>query len=392
MNNKNSKIILHHHSLVYQEGDKVWFQSFFGAWVKELANHFSEVAILAESAATKTNQLDYLVQEPNVKIYSIGIKGTQSRAQRSKSIQKWGRELSSRYDYLLIRGITPRQYEVHTAFRKIPVRSFLMVGNLLDNIPRFGLSKMKMLLWFMHKLRFTQLRLISKKARVFANSPTVVNEFRDVLGIQSEFVPTNTISSKDFIPFRFKGFRQIPELLFCGRVIPAKGIEDLLNSVGELNNTNQPCKLKIIGGISDEYKRELDTLIAKLNIAKFISFEGFVKFGEPLLELYRAADIYVLSSFWQEGFPHTIWESSCSCTPVITTKIGGIPGVISAQEVMFVEPKSPAQITDAVKKLLVDPTKSEALVKNAYTLAQKYTVENCAAILKTKLMGSFTNV
>lgn len=381
------KIIIYHHSLVYVDGSKIWFQSFFGAWVKELANQFSEIGILAESAQNKTDHHDYLVESPNITIYSIGFKGTQSRGQRSNSIKKWGGKLSDVYDYLIIRGITPRQYEVYKAFKNIKGKAFLMVGSLVDSKPTFGFSKLDLLLWYLNKLRLVQLKIISRGAKIFANSPKIVDEFKDILDIKSEFVPTNTISGLDFLPFQFKGFRQIPELLFCGRVVQDKGIEELIKAVGDLKEQNFICVLKIVGNVSDTYKKKLDEQINRLKIDEYVSFEGFINFGERLLEYFRQADMYILPS-WHEGFPHSIWEASCSCTPIITTNVGGIPGLVSEEEVMFIKPKSYTEISKAVITMLANPGNSKELVRNAYMLAQEYTIENCAAILKSKLINN----
>ncbi|MDO9374443.1 MAG: glycosyltransferase family 4 protein [Ferruginibacter sp.] len=376
------KIIIHHHSLVYQEGTKFWFQSFFGSWVQELSNHFEEVAVLVEMTTAKTEFQDYLVDSSQIRLYSIGYRGAQSKAQRTNSIKNWGKELSGKYDFLLIRGITPRQYEVYRAFTNSKV--FLLVGSLIDSKPQFGLSTLKILLWYLNKVRLIQLKLISKGAQMFANSPKIVNELDEILHTRSTFIPTNTISANDFIPIQFRGIQKVPKLLFCGRVVKDKGIEELIEAVSELKKRGLPCALKIVGGILPEYKTQLLQMIDRLEISELISFQGFVSFGNELLNFYREADIYILPS-WHEGFPHSIWEASCSCTPVITTDVGGIPGLVSSDEVLFIRPKCALEISQAVFTLIENQSGVELRVENAYKLARSYSVENCARLLKDKL-------
>ncbi len=385
MNKIRKNILIHHHSLAFQEGNTFWLQSFFGAWVSEIAKHFDTVGVIAETTSVKENKLDYNIVASNIVLHSFGERGKMSRSERKSNIVSLGKKISSNYDYLIIRGITPRQFDIYSAFKRIPRKSFLLVGSLIDNKAKFGFSKLEIIVWFLSKIRILELKKISKASQMFANSPTVVDELKTVLNIDSEFVPTNTISINDFMEFKIKEFRPNPELLFCGRVIKEKGIEELIESVSELRKQGIFCSLRIIGPIIGDYKIHLEKMCIHLGVSDFVIFQGFVRFGTTLLEFYRKADIYILPSAWQEGFPHTIWESNSSCTPVITTRIGGIPGIISESEVCFINPKSVAEITNAVKLILSQKEYSNSLIKNGYYFAQKFTVENCVMKLNEKM-------
>jgi glycosyltransferase involved in cell wall biosynthesis len=63
-----------------------------------------------------------------------------------------------------------------------------------------------------------------------------------------------------------------------------------------------------------------------------------------VLELFAAADAVVLSSAW-ENFPHVLVEALAVGTPVIATRVGGVPEIVE----------------DGVNGLLVPPGHSEAL-------------------------------
>jgi glycosyltransferase involved in cell wall biosynthesis len=65
---------------------------------------------------------------------------------------------------------------------------------------------------------------------------------------------------------------------------------------------------------------------------------------EDVLQLFADADASVLSSSW-ENFPHTVVESLAVGTPVIATRVGGVPEVVE----------------DGVNGLLVPPGDVEAL-------------------------------
>jgi glycosyltransferase involved in cell wall biosynthesis len=48
---------------------------------------------------------------------------------------------------------------------------------------------------------------------------------------------------------------------------------------------------------------------------------------ERVLELFAAADASVLSSSW-ENFPHSLVEALAVGTPVIATRVGGVPEIV----------------------------------------------------------------
>lgn len=107
MENNSLRILVHHHSLVCAQKDGNWFQSFYGAWVNQLAENFAHVGVLAETADYQTEQLDYFVKSRNITVHSIGTRGKQTRTERSRQIRLIGKSLSKEYDVLIIRGITP---------------------------------------------------------------------------------------------------------------------------------------------------------------------------------------------------------------------------------------------------------------------------------------------
>jgi glycosyltransferase involved in cell wall biosynthesis len=163
--------------------------------------------------------------------------------------------------------------------------------------------------------------------------------------------------------------------------VKEKGIEELILSVEQLKKEGRFIYLKIVGSVKESYKKYLICLILQLGIENQVSFEGFIKFGNELLSLYRSSDIYILPSY-HEGFPHSIWEASLTCTPIIVTKVGGIPGLVNDEMVYFIESKSVSSIVGAINHLLSDEIYSESLAQNIYRQCQKYTIEKCIEILK----------
>jgi glycosyltransferase involved in cell wall biosynthesis len=145
------------------------------------------------------------------------------------------------------------------------------------------------------------------------------------------------------------------------------------------------CSLSVVGSADKSFANYLNNLVFSLGISDYVFFKGFIPFGDELLEEYRKADIYVLPSY-HEGFPHSIWEASAMCTPIISTKVGGIPGLVSDEEVYFIESKSPEAISEAVETIILNSSDSQTRVMAAYQLLHRYTLESCVSLLKNALV------
>jgi len=377
------KILVHHHALVYQDEFGYWFPSFIGSWLNEISNQFDEVAFIGEMTLIKSENQDFLVSKTNFNVLSIGIRDVNTSNQKRQRIFQLGKELTSQYSHLIIRGITPRQYQVFKAFKELP-SYFLMVGSLIDSKPKLKFDYFHVVVWGLYYLRMYHLKKISKSSRIFANSPLIIKEFKLKMNINAEFVPTNSLKNSHFNEFAFRGFRSEPILLFCGRVVKEKGIEELILAIGKLKLSGLDVKLHVVGSIENSYKIYIDKLILKQGIKNDVIFEGFKKFGDELLSFFKLADIYILPSY-HEGFPHSIWEASSTSTPIITTKVGGIPGLVSEKEVFFTEVKSVTSLVDSIGKLIADHDKAKKVSHAAYNLALNYSIENCVQILKFKI-------
>lgn len=115
-------------------------------------------------------------------------------------------------------------------------------------------------------------------------------------------------------------------LLFTGRLVPEKGIKELLEALSNVQIEN--LKLLVVGAalnkisVKTKYEMEIEELVKKIN--KNIIFTGYVEYKE-IYKLYAIADIAVLPSIWDDPAPLTIIESMAAGLPIITTNSGGIP-------------------------------------------------------------------
>ena len=148
-------------------------------------------------------------------------------------------------------------------------------------------------------------------------------------------------------------------VLFAGRVIDIKGLEYLVQALKGSEYT-----LGIVGD-GPELPR-----IEKLASRIGVELMAFGKQDVP--DFMSACDVFVLPSI-MEGCPLTILEAFAAGKPVVASKVGGIPELITNRENGFlVEPKDVKGLRTAIDEVL----ESESFVKRADSLnrekAEKY--------------------
>jgi len=162
--------------------------------------------------------------------------------------------------------------------------------------------------------------------------------------VVNPFVPAGTASHR--LP-RASG--EPPALLFVGRIIPEKGIFDLLEAVQAVSRHHR-CVLRVAGQGSHE--EALGERVVALGLGGCVELTGYVS-GETLARLYESSDVFVLPTYFGEGFPTVITEAMSYGLPVVTTPIRGALDLLSEGEnVLFVPPHRPAELTRALLRLL----------------------------------------
>lgn len=165
-------------------------------------------------------------------------------------------------------------------------------------------------------------------------------------------------------------------LVRVARVLPNKGLEYLIRSVGELRKRGHNIELDIAGGADGQaYQDSLVRLTAALGVAERVRFHGQLPFGEELFDLYRRADVQVVSSL-SEGLPRCIAEGRVFGLPTIATRVGGIPTVVQdGVSGLLIEPRSSMQIATAVERIITDGDLRRTIIQNGYEAAERETAE-----------------
>lgn len=105
-------------------------------------------------------------------------------------------------------------------------------------------------------------------------------------------------------------------LLFLGRLVPVKGLDDLLHALAAFP---EPISIRIAGDGPEG--DELRALAHRLGVDA--TFEGWVA-GERKEALLQACDGIVVPSGPKDGLPTVLFEAKARALPIITTEAGAI--------------------------------------------------------------------
>jgi teichuronic acid biosynthesis glycosyltransferase TuaC len=99
-------------------------------------------------------------------------------------------------------------------------------------------------------------------------------------------------------------------------------------------------------------------LAVQLGIAQRVRFAGQLP-NDELLHWYSAADVLVLASS-REGWPNVLLESMACGTPVVATKVAGIPEIVTeAVAGRLVANRDAASFAAEIEELLEHPPARE---------------------------------
>ena len=138
--------------------------------------------------------------------------------------------------------------------------------------------------------------------------------------------------------------------------------------VKKLENISKtlPIKNQILYLGRDSYEKGIDILkSAEDKIKGKIVYCINTPWEKAMIELKRSSVLVVPSRI--ESIPQTIKEAYYFKIPVIATKVGGIPDIVSHDKTgILIPPEDPLALTEAINSLLLNDSKIRDLTQNAY--------------------------
>ena len=156
-------------------------------------------------------------------------------------------------------------------------------------------------------------------------------------------------------------------IIYVGRVEPIKGLELLLKSTAIMEHQGA-LKVLIVGGnlSQEEEVQRLKELAEELGIGNITEFIGIVD-QKRLPIYYSAADVCVVPSHY-ESFGLAALEALACGTPVVATRVGGLPAVVQHGLNGYLMPwRCPEPFADSMEVILC----SESLQKSMSLEARK---------------------
>ncbi|MFD0766917.1 glycosyltransferase family 4 protein [Mucilaginibacter lutimaris] len=192
-------------------------------------------------------------------------------------------------------------------------------------------------------------------------------------------------SPREFVPIDKQAARKmlgLPQnehiILQLGRMVPRKGVDNVIRALGDLKNMDTPVKLLIVGGECEELEEATCPEYARLlgvarenGVVNSIIFAGR-KNRDMLKYYYSAADVFITTP-WYEPFGITPLEAMACGTPVIGSNVGGIKySVADGETGALVEANNPIRLADKLRWMLNSPALLNRMGENAIWRVNRY--------------------
>lgn len=154
------------------------------------------------------------------------------------------------------------------------------------------------------------------------------------------------------------------DVLFVGELRHLKGIDTLLHALARSRRS-----ATIVGDGPD--RERFAELAEKLGLSSRVRFAGAL----PAREAFRMGRLLVIPSR-AESMPYIVLEAAAARLPLIATRVGGIPEILSGFEELMVAPEDPDALAAAINARLDDMEESRrAADLLAEFVATRFTVE-----------------
>lgn len=180
----------------------------------------------------------------------------------------------------------------------------------------------------------------------------------------AEFAPVERDAARAALGWPREGFH----ILQLGRLVPRKGIDNVIRALGWLRrDAGVRGTLYVVGGNAEQPSAQATPEIGRLQgvaeaegVADSVVFVG--RRGRDTLRLfYSAADVFVTTP-WYEPFGITPVEAMACGAPVIGADVGGIRStVVDGQTGYLVPPKAPRALARRLAALAANPEQARRL-------------------------------
>jgi len=169
-------------------------------------------------------------------------------------------------------------------------------------------------------------------------------------------------------------------LLFISRLIPTKGLLDLIEAMPEIVQKSG-AHLVVVG--DGPVAAPAKERVRAQGLVAHVHFMGAVSETEAL-DYYRGCDLLVFPTFHPEGFPMAVFQSLAAGMGIVATRVRAIADHLREPDnVVFIPPRDPAALSRAVVKLLDEPDTLASMRAANLTLAKQFDRTRVSANFET---------
>jgi glycosyltransferase involved in cell wall biosynthesis len=181
------------------------------------------------------------------------------------------------------------------------------------------------------------------------------------------------------------GLSEDVNIVLCyGRMLREKGVGTLLKAWAELGLSPDEAQLVLVGSTTLLDDPELAQLFGELNPASIHLFPMQI----DVVPFLHAADVVVFPTWLEEGFGRVVLEGLATGRPVIASRVGAVPEILSGAMTRFlVEPQNSSELRDAIASLLNwRRTEPELELECAQWVEARYSFEDHISAMENVLM------
>lgn len=186
-----------------------------------------------------------------------------------------------------------------------------------------------------------------------------------------------------------------PLILSVGRLVPKKGMEDLIESCRVLRDRGLPFRCAIVG--QGPLRNSLEQRVNELELDGQVQFLGAMA-HDRLIRLYSKATVFALACHVTEdgdrdGIPNVIVEAMATGLAVASTRVSGIPELVDdGKNGLLVAPRDTQALADAIEHLIKHPDLRHRIGQAARSLIEDQfecweTAKEVRALLLTEALA-----
>jgi len=337
-----------------KHGESVLLELSHALLLNPLTNRLKKTVVAAEIDASNSAGAYRRLTDPGACFVSLGTR--RSQAPRIAKIPDYVRLVPrvfrvvrhSSFCYIFAPGHVSLLASVCCILLRKPYALYLR-GEWLSVTPR--------ILRGLRRRIFGDAKFILCTGEALAEATRTYNQFCEPVVPMSEILTVDASG-------RPSAQGQGPRFLYVGQIVREKGLYELVEAFKVVRQSGFPnARLTIVGAGPETAM--LQRTIASEGLEDSVQMVGLIDDARILATFYQSHDALCLPTH-HEGFPRVIYEAMRLGLPVIATRVGQIPTVISNEvNGLLVEGRDVRQLARAMSTVASDSSLRKRLALNA---------------------------